>query len=105
MKYAIITLNGKQYRVSEGDEIVVDHLSEKVGQTLKITDINMIGEGEKSEVGAPFVKNGLVSLEVTGEGRAPKIRVATYKAKSRSRKVRGHKQPTRTVKVVSISLK
>lgn len=105
MKYAIIELNGKQHKVEEGAQFVVDNLSGKVGDKIKTDKVLMFSDGETATFGAPFVAKAQVTLEIVEQARASKIRVATYKAKSRSRKVIGHKQQLRLVKVASLSLK
>lgn len=102
MKYAIISLGGKQYKVSEGDQFTVDRLDAEVGKKIKAESVMLVGDGDNITVGTPAVDGITVSLEVISEEKGPKIRVATYTAKSRSRKVHGHRQHTSTVKVVSI---
>jgi large subunit ribosomal protein L21 len=54
------------------------------------------------EIGAPLVKGATVTLKVKTHQKGDKIRVAKYKAKSRYRRVYGHRQPETTVEVVSI---
>jgi large subunit ribosomal protein L21 len=102
MKYAVITLSGKQFKVSEGDQFTVDRLDVEVGKQLNADSVLLVSNDDKVTVGTPNVDGVTVSLEVLSEEKAPKIRVATYTAKSRSRKVHGHRQYTSTVKVVSI---
>ena len=89
MKYAVIQLAGKQYKVTEGDELEINSLEEKEDAEIKISDVLLVADGAALTLGSPLIK---------GE----KIRVAKYKAKSRYRKVHGHKQHLTTVKVLSI---
>jgi large subunit ribosomal protein L21 len=102
MTYAIIQLTGKQYKVSEGETLIVGTLEAKEGETVTITDVLLTSNGTKATVGTPLVKGAEVTLKVVEHNRAPKIRVAKYKAKSRYRKVYGHKQPQTVVEVVKI---
>lgn len=103
MKYAIITLAGKQFKVSEGDKLVVNRLETEVGKKVNADSVIMVADGDNVMIGQPIVKDAVVSLEVLSQEQSPKIRVATYTAKARSRRVHGHRQQTSTVKVVSIS--
>ena len=103
MKYAVIQLQGKQYRVSEGDEFVVDRLTQAEGDKFTITDVLLLVDGDKKEIGQPTVKDAKVKCEVLANNKGEKIRVAKFKAKSRYRKVQGHRQLQSVIKVVSIN--
>lgn len=102
MKYAVIILAGKQYKVTEGTEFSVNRLETEEGKTVNPDQILLVVDEKKTTVGTPEVAEAKVVMTVVKHECAPKIRVATYKAKSRQRKVRGHKQLMTTVKVLSI---
>lgn len=102
-KYAIIQLQGKQYQVSEGDEFVVDRLVTPADKKLEVTDVLLVVDGEKRQIGQPLVKGAKVVCEILADQKGEKIRVAKYKAKSRYRKVIGHRQLQTVVKVTSIA--
>jgi large subunit ribosomal protein L21 len=102
MKYAIIALAGQQHIVHENDEIVTQKIEQAVGEKVTVNQVMLTADGDQTQIGTPFVENASVTLEITNQGHADKIRVATYKAKSRQRKVYGHKQPLTTLKVLSI---
>ncbi len=102
MSYAVIQLTGKQYKVSEGEKLTVGRLTAKEGETITVTDVLLTSKGENTVVGTPLVAGASVTLKVMLHDRAPKIRVAKFKAKSRYRKVQGHKQPQTQVEVVAI---
>lgn len=99
-KYAVIKIGSKQYTVREGDVLSVPHINGK-----PIVDVLLYSEGGTYEVGTPVVKKASVSVEVTGESRGEKIRVARFKSKSRYRKVRGYRDELSILKIKSISLK
>lgn len=101
-KYAIIQLLGKQFKVSEGETFVVDRLDQEEGSTFDVKDVLLVTDGDDIKVGAPTVEKAVVSLKVVAHGKGKKIRVATYKAKSKYRKVKGHRQHQSTVEVVKI---
>lgn len=102
MKYAVIQLAGKQYKVTEGDELSVNALDAKENEELSISDVLLVADGNKVKMGAPVIKGATVTLKVMGHQKADKIRVAKYKAKSRYHKVHGHRQHETTVKVTAI---
>ncbi len=102
MSYAVIQLTGKQYKVSEGEKLTVGRLEAKEGETITVTDVLLTTTGDDTIVGTPLVAGASVTLKVLIHDRAAKIRVAKFKAKSRYRKVQGHKQLQTQVEVVSI---
>lgn len=100
--YAIIQLLGKQIRVTTGDKLVVDRLPIAEGESFEVKEVLMVANGDDVQFGQPLVEKASVTLKVLSHGRAAKIRVATYKSKSKERKVNGHRQPQSTVEVVKI---
>ena len=103
MKYAIIQLAGKQFKVEPDQELVVDKLPEESGKTLKVTDVLLVADGEKVKVGTPLVKGASVTFSVEQHQKAKKIRVLKYKSKSRYRRTYGHRQHQTALKVTNIS--
>ncbi len=104
MKYAVIQIAGKQYRVQEGESVETNRLAEEVGSTLTVSDVLLVVDGEKRTIGTPLVEGAKVTLKIADHHRGEKIRVATYKPKSRYRKVRGHRQELTTWEVVKIAV-
>ena len=100
--YAIIQLLGKQHKVSAGDTIVVDRLPDEIGKSFDINDVLLVVDGDEVKIGQPLVEGASVSVKVVEHMRGDKIRVATYKSKSRTRKVHGHRQDQTTLEVVKI---
>ncbi len=103
MDYAIIQLAGKQFKVAEGDVITVDRLDSAPEEKVEITDVLLVGNGDKSTIGSPLVKNAKVTLKVRDNVRSKKLLVSKFKSKSRYRKAYGHRQHQTILEVVSIS--
>lgn len=102
MTYAIIQLQGKQYKVAQGDSFDVDRLETKAGETLVVTDVMLVNKEGIISLGSPIIKGASVSLTVKEELKGEKIRVFKYKSKSRYRKTRGHRQALSRVSVDAI---
>lgn len=92
MKYAIIKIGSKQYKVQEGDEILVEKIDAEEGDKIKFDKVLLLVDEEKRLVGQPFVTSASVEGKIISQTRGEKIRVATYKAKARYRRVKGHRQ-------------
>ncbi|PWU22456.1 50S ribosomal protein L21 [Candidatus Cerribacteria bacterium 'Amazon FNV 2010 28 9'] len=103
MKYAVIQLSGKQHVVREGEKLQVDRLEGGEQEALTIKDVLLIADGETVSIGAPFVEKAVVKAKIVSHEKGEKIRVATFKAKSRQRKVRGHRQHLTTIEIEKIS--
>ncbi|KKT35639.1 MAG: 50S ribosomal protein L21 [Candidatus Collierbacteria bacterium GW2011_GWC1_45_47] len=102
--HAVIQLGSKQYLVKVGDKIVSEKIELKEGEKLNVKDVLLTHDGEKTQVGAPFVEGASVDLDFEGTDKGVKIRVAKFKAKSRYRRVMGHRQFEShfTVKAINI---
>ena len=74
MSYAIISLGGKQYRVSEGQRLLVDRLATEDGKTFT-PDVLLVG-GDGAASLSP--KDVTVTVKVVGQQRGPKIRIGKY---------------------------
>lgn len=102
-KYAVIQLQGKQFMVQEGDEFLIDQLDKEAGSKFEVSDVLLLVDGTDRKIGQPLVEGAKVSCELVSSQRGEKIRVAKYKAKSRYRKVQGHRQYQSTVKILKIA--
>lgn len=90
--YAVVRTGGKQYRVEEGRTIKVERLPGEAGDTVELRDVLLMGEGADVTLGAPVIEGARVMGTIAEQGRASKVVVFRYKAKTRSRKKTGHRQ-------------
>ena len=100
-KFAIIKINGKQYKVSESQEILVD----KVSYDNLDSKVLLYCENGKVDIGKPFLNNAKVVLEILKEDeKGEKLTVFKYKSKSRYRKKAGFRPSYTRLRVVKITL-
>lgn len=101
MKKAVIATGGKQYLVSEGEELEIEKLPE--GKTATFEPL-MVIDGDKVSVGVPVVEAIKVSAEVVeAEIKADKVIAIRFKAKKRVHKRRGHRQRLSKIKITKIA--
>ena len=102
---AVIKTGGKQYVVSRGDTISIEKLPGdlKKGDSVVFDQVLLVDNGSDTTIGAPVIKGAEVKGTIVLAGKAKKIDVVKYKAKSRYYKRRGHRQPLLKVKIDSIS--
>ncbi len=103
MKYAVFSNNGKQYKVQEGEELLMDHLDTDA-KSADFSDVLLIVDGDKVDVGEPTVKGAKVTVEVMGDEKGDKVKIVKYKAKSRYRRTTGFRHQYTRVKVNKIAL-
>jgi large subunit ribosomal protein L21 len=110
MDLTVIKTGGKQYVVSPGATITIEKLGRrsatqtlKKGDSVTFDDVLMTDNGKKLSLGAPLVSGAKVTGTVQSVGRAKKVEVVKYKAKSRYLKRRGHKQPQIKVKIDKVA--
>lgn len=104
MEFAVIKTGGKQYKVSKGDSIKIEKLSDtaKVGDKVVFDEVLLVDNGKDTTIGTPFIKEAKVEAVVEEIGKLPTVTVIHYKQKSRYFKKNGHRQPFFKVKISSI---
>lgn len=104
MKYAVIKLAGKQYKVKPGDVIETERLDFKPKDKFTIEDILLTVSDTNTNVGTPKVKGAKVKATVLDNIRGEKIRVSKFKAKVRYRRAIGHRQSLSKVQIDDIAI-
>ena len=89
MQYSVVQIGSRQYLIEPGKTFEVDLLP--VEKTLKVDKVLLKVDGDKVEVGMPYLKETL-DLEVLGNIKKDKIRVAKFHAKANYRKVIGSRR-------------
>lgn len=100
--YAIVKTGGKQYRVSEGDKIVVEKLEGEPDASIELTDVLMVSGDGELKVGAPTVVGAKVVATVVEQGKGKKINGFTYKPKKNIHRRYGHRQKLTTLQIERI---
>ena len=110
MEFAVIKTGGKQYVVAPGDVVTIEKLGRgaktqdlKKGDAVSFSDVLLVDNGKDTTIGTPTISGASVLGTVQTVGRAKKVEVVKYKAKSRYLKRRGHRQPYIKVKIDKIA--
>ncbi len=90
--YAIVETGGKQYKVSPGQTIEVDRLPATEGEKVELSSVLLISDDGDAIIGTPTVEGAKVMATCLGEKKGNKIIVFKYKAKTRYRRKKGHRQ-------------
>lgn len=104
MDFAVIQTGGKQYKVSAGDTITIEKLSDehKKGDKVVFDTVLMVNKGSDIKIGTPFIVGAKINAVIEEIGRAKTVTVVKYKQKSRNFKKNGHRQPYAKVKIETL---
>ena len=95
--FAVVKSGGRQYRASEGQELVVERLKGDVGDTVELP-VGFVADDSGFDLGERTAK-----AEILEHLRGDKIHVYKYKAKKDYRKKTGHRQGLTRIRIVEVS--
>ena len=102
--FVVIEASGRQYCVREGSRIKIDVSAECAeGSQVSFDKVLLFDDGEKTDLGAPYLEGRVVTGVVEKVGREKKISVIRFRAKSNYKKHYGHRQPFCQVRVTGIA--
>lgn len=101
--YAIIRTGGKQYQVATGDKLRVEKLQGNVGDTIELSDILMVVDGEEIKIGQPVIEGAKVVAKITEQAKADKVVVFKKKKRKGYQVKRGHRQLYTALTIEEIS--
>jgi large subunit ribosomal protein L21 len=90
--YAIVRTGGKQYQVAAGDTVRVEKLKGEVGDTVELSEVLLVSDGENVKIGQPVVEGAKVVAKIVDQGRAKKVLVFKKKRRKDYQVLRGHRQ-------------
>ncbi len=99
--YAVIKTGGKQYRVIEGQTLLIERLPDDVGATVTLQPLLLAGDGDPV-----FEGDGLagasVQAEIVAHERGPKLRIFKFKPKRGYKRRTGHRQELTRIRITGI---
>lgn len=101
--YAIFEDGSHQYRVREGDRIVVDRRQGERGDELVFSKILLLSGTGAPTIGAPVVEGARVVAQITDQFRDKKIIIQKFRRRKNMRRRNGHRQPYTRVMITSIA--
>ena len=101
--FAILEAGGKQYKVSEGDKIKVSKTEAMLDKPMVFDKVLLIDNDGAVTVGKPYVKGAVVEAKLIRQGRDRKKIVFKYHAKTRYRKMKGHRQHFTEAQITKIT--
>ena len=103
--YAVVQTGGKQYKVRQGQTVLVEKLdgADAVGNTIEFDQVLLVGQDDNTLVGQPTVAGAVVTAEVLDpDSKGKKLIIFKYKSKVRYRRKTGHRQHYTKVQIKDI---
>jgi large subunit ribosomal protein L21 len=100
--YAVIKTGGKQYRVIEGQTLLVERLKGEEGAKLDLETLLVAGGSGDAVLDAAGLAKASVSAEIVNHERGPKLRVFKFKPKRGYKRRTGHRQELTRIRVTGI---
>lgn len=99
--YAIIVDGGHQYKVTEGQELVIDFRDIGSGEQVTFGRVLALG-GDSLKLGQPALQGAVVTAEVLGPVQGPKLVVQKMRRRKNFRRKNGHRQIFTRVRISKI---
>jgi large subunit ribosomal protein L21 len=103
MSYAIVKTGGKQYRVQEGQSLLVERLPDDEGAKVSLEPLMYRGDKD-GDLELEDLKRVQVEAKVVRHERGPRLRVVKFKPKKRAKKRTGHRQELTRIEVTAVKL-
>lgn len=100
--YAIFEDGSHQFRVSEGDRIVVDRRDGELGSELIFGKVLLVAGPGGVTLGTPLVEGAQVVAKIVDQFRDKKIIIQKFRRRKNMRRRKGHRQPHTTVQITSL---
>ncbi len=90
--YAIIKISGRQYKVSEGQELFLNRLQGDEGDKVTFEEVLLKDKDGKVEIGSPTIKGSKVNAKIVEHLKGDKVLVFKKKRRKGYKKKNGHRQ-------------
>ncbi len=99
--FAVVKIAGQQFRVQQGQNLYVPHLSGKAGDTVEFSDVLLTDDGNSIATGADIKLK--VKAEIVGEIQGDKVIAFKMKRRKGFRKKHGHRTLYTQIKITDIA--
>ncbi len=100
--YAIFEDGSHQFRVSEGDTIVVDRRDGERGAEVVFSKVLLIAGNGEPVIGLPVIEGAKVVAKIVDQFKDKKIIIQKFRRRKGLRRRNGHRQPHTRVQITSV---
>lgn len=102
--YAIVAVNGTQYKVTEGQTIRVNRLAAQSGGMMTCKQVLLASRDGAVQVGRPYLGDAVVTFDVLGESRGPKTLNFRFRRRDNYKRLVGGRQQLTVLRVKNIEV-
>jgi large subunit ribosomal protein L21 len=102
--YAIISDGSRQYRVEEGQEVLIPYRDTPAGEKITFDKVLAVGGEGDAKLGAPLVKGANVAAEIIGPERGEKLVIQKLRRRKNMRRKTGERHVFTRVRIGKISV-
>eukprot|EP00038_Savillea_parva_P031549 m.87808 g.87808 ORF g.87808 m.87808 type:complete len:218 (-) comp9724_c0_seq4:893-1546(-) len=102
-RFAVVQINGKQYKVTESDFVITAKLPAAVGSRITLNKVLLVGSESWTAIGTPLVGDAKVTAIVHDHHRGAKLQVFKKKRRKGYTRRKGHRTDYTTLRIASIA--
>ena len=102
--YAVIETGGKQHKVEKGMVLSIDLTKDEVGKKITFDNVLLYVDGDKVEIGQPYLSNVKVTAEVKDVVKSEKISILRFRRRKHSMRKAGHRTKHTQIEIKNIKL-
>ncbi|MGE3063745.1 MAG: 50S ribosomal protein L21 [bacterium] len=101
--FAVVEINGLQYKVTENEILQINKTEEKEPKSkMEFDKVLFINDEKESMIGKPYIKGAKVLCEYQEDTQGKKIEVMKFRRRSNFKKIKGHRQDYSVIKIEKI---
>ncbi|MCB9757190.1 MAG: 50S ribosomal protein L21 [Candidatus Omnitrophica bacterium] len=101
--YAIVQIGAGQYKVEEGQQVVVGKYPEAEGQTVTLDKVLLVANGNNITVGQPFVEGATISAKVVKQALGEKVVAFKFRKRKDSIQKIGYRKKITALDIIKIA--
>jgi large subunit ribosomal protein L21 len=99
--YALVEIQGRQYRVREGAHVTVERMA-GAGETVELHNVLLVAGDGETRIGRPHVAGAKVTATLEDHPRGRKLVIYKYRRRKNYRRKQGHRQPLTRLRIDKI---
>ena len=103
--YAVVEIQGSQFKVSKDQKLYVNRIDVKEGSKVSFENVLLVDDGKKVQVGKPTLSGTSVEAKIISHLKDDKIIVFKKKRRKGYKVKNGHRQPITEIVIQGISEK
>ena len=100
--YAILDIQGKQYKVAEKQKLLIDKVSTKKGDNITFSNVLLLKNDKEHFIGQPNVEGATVEAKIVDHVKEKKIIIFKKIRRHNYRRKKGHRQEKTLVEILAI---